>query len=310
MANESILWLNHYDTPRKLGIRMENQNQPKTEQLFEDVDVDVELTPQQQEQFDHCSLSFVGQWNQLLSTTNWDKGKIIQQWRTSLDGSDLPASSFTDDQWSKTVGGVTPQHVGRLRRTYSRFSHVSEQYAGLYWSHFYAALDWDDAELWLEGAVQNEWSVSQMRRQRWETMGKVPEDKPKITDIVVTEAEEEAEALTISGRVAANQREVAEGPIYEGPDFGDADDPSRSRSKSTSDPEKSSATPSAGLIDTADRVRPFESFTDLPDDLSDASSMFKVAIIRHKADQWEQISRDEVIGLLDALKQLAVAASE
>ncbi len=287
---------------------MDNQNQSEAGQLFQDV-VD-ELTPQQQEHFDQCSRSYVGQWNKLISTTNWDKGKIIQEWRTSLDGSELPESSFTDERWSQTVGGVTPQHVGRLRRTYVRFGHVASQYEGLYWSHFYVALDWDDAELWLEGAVQNGWSVSQMRGQRWETMGKVPEDKPEITDIVVTEAEEEAEALTLSGRVAANQREVAEGPIHEGPDFGDADDPSRSRSGRSGDLDSSSATAMAEMTETAAKVRPFESFTNLPDDLSDASSMFKVAIIRHKADQWEEISSDEVIGLLDALKQLVVAVSE
>ncbi|MCH2180806.1 MAG: hypothetical protein MK108_02255 [Mariniblastus sp.] len=289
---------------------MENQKQTETEPLFQEPEIDEELTEQQEEQFDQCSRSFVGQWNQLISTTNWDKGEIIHQWRSSLEDSGLPAASYTDDRWSKTVGGVTPQHVGRLRRTYSRFGHVSSQYTGLYWSHFYAALDWDDAELWLEGAVQNGWSVSQMRGQRWETMGKVPAERPKITDIVVTEAEEEAEALTLSGRVSANQGEVAEGPIYEGPDFGDADDPSRATSKRSGDAEPGVASSLGEGMDSAARVRPFESFTDLPDDLSDASSMFKIAIIRHKADQWQEISREEVVGLLDALKQLTVAASE
>ena len=293
---------------------MATQKQNETESLFQDTEVDEPLTEQQEEQFDDCSRSFVGQWNQLISTTNWDKGEIIHQWRSSLEDSGLPAASYTDDRWSKTVGSVTPQHVGRLRRTYSRFGHVSKQYTGLFWSHFYAALDWDDAELWLEGAVQNGWSVSQMRNQRWETMGKVPAERPQITDIVVTEAEEEAEALTLSGRVSNNQGAVAEGPIYEGPDFGDADDPSRATSQRMGDAEPDSSVPfgeatESGMAGAA-RIRPFESFTDLPDDLSDASSMFKIAIIRHKADQWQEISREEVVGLLDALKQLTVAASE
>ena len=35
------------------------------------------------------------------------------------------------------------------------------------------AVDWDDAEMWLEGAVQSQWSVSAMRRQRVETLGLV-----------------------------------------------------------------------------------------------------------------------------------------
>ena len=75
---------------------------------------------------------------------------------------------MSDEAWSREVGGVSPQHVGRLRRTYERFGAVHKQYPGLYWSHFQAALDWPDAEMYLEGAVQNDWSVSQMRNQRWE----------------------------------------------------------------------------------------------------------------------------------------------
>ena len=69
------------------------------------------------------------------------------------------------------MGGVTPQHVGRLRRVFERFGETHDQYAGLYWSHFQAALDWPDAEMYLEGAVQNDWSVAQMRNERWEAMG-------------------------------------------------------------------------------------------------------------------------------------------
>ena len=286
---------------------MENHNLPEPQQLFTDIEVD--LTQQQQEQLEECSRSYVGQWRTLISTTNWDKGKIIHQWRESLDGSDLPESSFTDEQWSKTVGGVTPQHVGRLRRTYARFGHVYSEYGTLYWSHFYATLDWEDAELWLEGAVQNGWSVSQMRGQRWETMGKNPKDKPEITDIVVTESEEEAEALTISGRVSASDREVLEGPIHEGPDFGESERTSGSGFDSAESPALTDGATGTEVATEA-RVRPFESFTDLPDDLAEASNMFKVAIIRHKTDQWDEISRDEVIGLLDAMKQLVVAASE
>src|SRR5690606_12131349 len=73
--------------------------------------------------------------------------------------------------WSRRVGNVTPQHVGRLRRAFERFGAVRQEYRGLFWSHFQAALDWDDAEMWLEGAVQNQWSISEMRHQRWEALG-------------------------------------------------------------------------------------------------------------------------------------------
>src|SRR5690606_19485272 len=78
---------------------------------------------------------------------------------------------------------VSPQHVGRLRRVYERFGSSFESYAGIYWSHFLAALDWDDAEMWLEGAVQSGWSVSQLRRVRWEAMGSQPELEPEDGDV-------------------------------------------------------------------------------------------------------------------------------
>ena len=70
------------------------------------------------------------------------------------------------------MGNVTPQHVGRLRRASERFGATRDGYPGLYWSHFQAALDWDDAEMWLEGAVQSDWSISAMRHRRWEAQGR------------------------------------------------------------------------------------------------------------------------------------------
>ena len=33
------------------------------------------------EKLELASDSFVGRWNTLVSTTNWEKGRIIQQWR-------------------------------------------------------------------------------------------------------------------------------------------------------------------------------------------------------------------------------------
>ena len=71
---------------------------------------------------------FIGQWNRLISTTNWDKGEIICHWRDSLKSNDVPVTDYSDEAWSQLVGGVTPQHVGRLRRTFERFGHVFKEY--------------------------------------------------------------------------------------------------------------------------------------------------------------------------------------
>src|SRR6478735_7734535 len=101
-----------------------------------------------------ASQPFVGQWNRLVSTTNWDKGRIINDWRQALVAQDAAVTEYSDEAWGRLVGGVTGQHVGRLRRVSQRFGASQHQYAGLFWSHFQAALDWNDAEMWLEGAVQ------------------------------------------------------------------------------------------------------------------------------------------------------------
>lgn len=250
------------------------------------------------------SSAFIGKWNTLISTTNWEKGAIILQWRQSLKEDGASASQYSDDAWSKMVGGVTSQHVGRLRRTSDRFSESYEQFSGLYWSHFYAALDWDDAEMWLEGAIQNKWSVSQMRNQRWETMGKIAAEQPKSADIVASETDEEDSTVSMSDKlVSAGEREYIEGPIPEGPDFGD--EPTGSSGKKTEAVDPEMTTHVAADEVTGKPIRLFESFKDLPEDIKSAADLFKVAIISHKAAGWEEISQYDLLDLLAALGHLA-----
>lgn len=249
------------------------------------------------------SKPFVGQWNNLISTTNWEKGEIICSWRKSLEDEKVAASQYSDEAWSQLVGGVTPQHVGRLRRTYERFGPTFKEYEGVYWSHFYAALDWDDAEMWLEGSVQNKWSVSGMRQQRWETLGKVGE-APDSSEIISSEVAEEVQSLALSENTRTNDRDYIEGPVHEGPDWGDGEEGGSSKKSKSSedDSDNDVAAPKPHA------VRPFESFKDLPSDIEEIANEFKVAIIRHKADDWDEISQQDMIGLLDALKQLAQLA--
>ncbi len=139
---------------------------------------------------DETTQRYLGQWQRLVSTTNWDKGRIISDWRRSLQESGAPLADYADDAWSRNVGNVTPQHVGRLRRSWERFGAVKDDYAGLYWSHFQAAIDWNDAEMWLEGAVQNAWPVLAMRQQRASALGLVEaeSDSPASGELAAGEA--------------------------------------------------------------------------------------------------------------------------
>ena len=134
---------------------------------------EAESSDQDESHLAELAQPFVGLWNSLISTTNWEKGRIISQWREALVESGVDSHQYSDEAWARRVGGVTAPHVGRLRRVHDRFASTYETYSGLYWSHFLAALDWDDAPMWLEGAAGESWSVSQMRNKRWEAEGAV-----------------------------------------------------------------------------------------------------------------------------------------
>src|SRR5260370_20914951 len=94
---------------------------------------------------DDASAPFLGQWNRLVSTTNWEKGRIIHEWRQALITAATPSSEYADEAWSARVRNVTGQHVGRLRRVYERFDVLRGDLTLVYLSHFQAAFDLEDA---------------------------------------------------------------------------------------------------------------------------------------------------------------------
>lgn len=251
-----------------------------------------------------ASEPFVGRWNRLVSTTNWEKGRIICQWRQALMAAGAPPADYTDETWAGLVGGVTGQHVGRLRRVYERFGSSQEKFPGLYWSHFQAALDWDDAEMWLEGAVQAGWSVARMRQMRWETLGRFEGERPRHEELIAEELDgdsqpprERSQPATISGTYAEVQ-----GPRHEGPDFGGGEPADFSRGGEEAH-ERAAA--SAGA--PAELVQPFAALPTLPDDLAEAFEAFKLAVLRHKTGRWAEVSAGDVLRVLDALKALVLA---
>lgn len=255
------------------------------------------IDPQEIEsQLEATAIPFVGRWNRLVSSTNWEKGRIILQWRQALSDADVPAERYSDEAWGRTVGGVTGQHVGRLRRVYQRFSNTHERFDGLFWSHFHAAIEWDDAEMWLEGALRNRWSVAKMRNQRWETLGQIAAEKPDEEDIVHNELDEDFE--TSNHLAPQAERDIPDGPAHENPDFGDGGDTTGGIEALVS--EQADAMPT---------VRPFEDLPKLPDDMVDAFESMKLAILRHKSREWDEVSQEDVLVSLDALKHLALAPS-
>ena len=253
---------------------------------------------------------YIGRWNHLVSTTNWEKGRIILEWRSHLVATDAPATEYSDDAWSRMVGNVSGQHVGRLRRVYERFGDVFEQYKGLFWSHFQSALDWEDAEMWLEGAIQNDWSVSTMRRQRWETMGAVSSEEPREKDVVSAEVDEDvAVDLDANDKPSSVERDLvaddymAEARSPAGPDFGD-----EGADGTAGVAEHADVEPVTDAVADATPEPPlFAELPELPDDLTEAFEAFQLAIIRHKTNEWKEVPREDVLATLDALKALTNA---
>jgi hypothetical protein len=252
---------------------------------------------------------FVGKWNTLISQTNWEKGRIISEWRSALVEANATVTDYSDETWSKQVGAVTSQHVGRLRRVYERFGASQNSYQGLYWSHFLAALDWDDAELWLEGAVRSGWSISEMRRTRWESSGGDPKHNPKDVELITSEVDDGFTSLKTqddedieSDRSA--QDGISTGKSYEDADFGDADEDNLNSSGSASDAMQSDSD-AAWEDDSKQLANPFASLPNLPPDVADALEQFKLCIVRHRSIQWTDVSQKSMLDALDALRTFA-----
>lgn len=262
---------------------------------------------------DEASLDYIGQWRGLVSTTNWEKGRIIHQWREALIAAEASPQEYSDEAWSRRVGNVTGQHVGRLRRVFERFNAVRNQYPGLFWSHFQAAVEWPDAEMWLEGAVQSGWSINDMRARRWESLGLPAEQQSREEPLVESEVDEDADA--------ANDSRLSEVRDPGGERSGDAEGESRNYETEVDYGDEPREGAQAGVpfevaaVDSPAEVseppvRPFENLPELPDDLAEAFDALKLAILHHKLAGWKEITRDNLLAALDGLKQLALTKDE
>jgi hypothetical protein len=225
----------------------------------------------------------------------------------------MSSTVYSDDAWAQRVGNVTHQHVGRLRRVAERFGKKNKDFSGLYWSHFHAALDWDDAELWLEGAVQNDWSVAQMRVQRWESIGGAEEHKPQDGDIIVAEIDEDAYSRQslperIEGRNiaigAADALATSESSAAAMPER--VSEPARKKEPTKKDgatqTESNSDVPQTGKL-----LMSLKGISEFPADLAESLELLKVAILNHKLAGWKSISAEKLCRSLETLKMLTVA---
>jgi hypothetical protein len=177
----------------------------------------------------------------------------------------------------------------------------------LYWSHFQAALEWDDAEMWLEGALQNDWSVSQMREQRAATLGQAAARADALAaqvDALAATEETVAEESLGDERITPSAARLSAADLADRVE--EDDDADETPFDGTSD-EASDDEPAPRR---SPPVQPFAELPELPDDLQAAFDTFKLAILNHRRAGWSEVSCGDVVATLDALKALAMAPLE
>ncbi len=274
------------------------------------------ITPEKAVLADEIASEYVGFWNRLISQTNWEKGKVIFTWRTRLVEAGLPRRAYSDDIIARRIGNVSGQHVGRLRRVYERFGD-SERFSNLYWSHYQAALDWDDAGDWLKKANDESLSVASMRISRWEKYGAPPEKKPKENEIVAAEPDEDVNPNNDSDADFIDVSDNFESDAKDKKSKKDSD-----HDKSDKDPDRSDSAGTGSSPDpnnfrgdeetwqgiaTSSVLNNLNKLPSLPDDMADAFEMLKISILNHKLTCWELVNAETVLSYISAMRGLVLS---
>lgn len=96
---------------------------------------------------------------QALSSCNWVIGQCAEQWTSRY------SKGRTDADFGQMVG-MSGDQIYQRRRVWERFSELRDGFDSLSWSHFYVALNWEDAEENLKWADDIKATVAEMRAWR------------------------------------------------------------------------------------------------------------------------------------------------
>ena len=94
-----------------------------------------------------------------MSSCNWEIGECASQWTKRY------AKGRTDADFGGLIG-LSGDQVYQRRRVWESFAELHKEYTGLRWSHFYAALNWEDAKECLQWSVEMEATVAEMKAWR------------------------------------------------------------------------------------------------------------------------------------------------
>ncbi len=94
-----------------------------------------------------------------VSQCNWVVGQCAFEWTERY------AKGRTDTDFAQQVG-LSPDQVFQRRRVWETFGDVYKDYSSLKWSHFYVAINWDDASECLQWGAENGGTVAEMKAWR------------------------------------------------------------------------------------------------------------------------------------------------
>ena len=151
-----------------------------------------------------------------VSRCNWEVGECAALWTRRF------ARGRTDADFAALVS-LSADQVYQRRRVWETFGDVSGNYSTLKWSHFYAAINWDDAAECLQWADDVQAGVAEMkawrRAQRGEDLSTPAMDE--ALDGLPTEPALAREAAPFDHQstfsVKANHDEEVEEPVQSFP---------------------------------------------------------------------------------------------
>lgn len=118
-----------------------------------------------------------------VESASWIIGECASLWTERF------ARGRTDEDFAVKIG-LTRDQVCQRRRVWDTFSGECDTYHTLSWSHFYAALNWDDAPECLQWADEMQATVAEMKAWRRAQRG---EDLTQTSEPLPSELEEHDE---------------------------------------------------------------------------------------------------------------------
>ena len=97
--------------------------------------------------------------SEAISQCRWTVGECAFKWTRRY------AKGRTDADFGELIG-LSGDQVYQRRRVWESFSDVYHQFESLKWSHYYAALNWDDASECLQWAEESHSTVAEMKAWR------------------------------------------------------------------------------------------------------------------------------------------------